>query len=572
MRKVLFVFIAMAVLTVGIVGCGVTSVNNTNAPEQADMPDENQLQSSAKLHSGEGLPDETDSSGKAALSDDDAASQSTADSAKTSDAGSSYTGSPGKYSPDAGSSYTGLLGTGSPGTSSSDTAGASGAVASPSTSNPSDTTDFAGALNSRDTAKSATLPDGIIEWNGFELIREDYRSSSQNVSVPNNVITTKDRKLTVFYANSFGSDSVEYGTTQVVQVKLNDVWFTIPINHSQGKEPLTLAPFSMESDPFSLESMTEYSIDLTPLGALPPGQYRCVERFFMERLQYEYYTLAYFWVINPGDVHPPEAETSGLARIEDIIFNVGASFEARRVITDRDETVDMLITNTSGKKYVSTKAILEKLQNGEWEYVEYTYSNLGLVSGWQTTTSRFYLNKQLEAGEYRIILSLNLLGTASGVEPVYTFSVIPYNKAPKPDWDISRLTTSRIDDSNLSTDVKITVANSILNKANSKLDLTVTVNKLYGFGDPYSIEVLIAGKWYSIPLNISFNSSLYTTDSTINITCYPAGDVGVLPTGQYRIIKEFNLFDEAWETSPSSVYLTKKCAMVEFTVEETLER
>ena len=516
LRKALFVFIATAVLTAGIAGCDVTRVDHMNASEQTNKSGENQPQGNAGLHSETGLTSETNASSS------------------------------------------------------------SGTSASPSPANSSGAKDYTGTSEHHDISKPSTAPPALLgstlAWNGFELIREDYQSYSQNVSVPNNVITTDDKTLTVFFANSSGSDNADYGMTELIQVKLDDGWFTIPVSLAQREAPLTLAPFSMESDPFSLESMIEYSIDLTPLGNLPAGQYRFVERFFMERLQYEYYTLAYFWVIKPGDAHPPEAETSGQARIEDIIFYVAASFEARRVITDKDETIDMLITNTSGKKYVSTKAVLEKLQNGKWEHFEYTYSNLGLVSGWQTTTSRFYLDKQLEAGEYRIKLSLNVFGTASGVEPVCTFSVIPFNDAPEPVWDISRLVPSHLDDSSLSTDVKITVANSILNKANSKLDLTVTADKLYGFGDPFSIEVLISGKWYGIPLNISFTSLLYTTDSTVNLTCYPVGAAGILPAGQYRIIKEFNLLDEAWETSSSSVFLTKEFATVEFTVEETLER
>jgi len=564
--KALLVFITISVLTAGIAGCGVTRVNNTNVPEQADTSDENQLQDNAKLHNEAGLPDEANSASKTALSDDDGASQSTASAANASSTESSDARSSDKESPDAGS----------PDASSSDTAESSGAsgsfnaAVSPNNANPSGTTDSTGELNSRGTAEPAALPDDTIEWNGSALIRENYRSNSQNVSVPNNVITTENRMLTVYYANSFGSDSVEYVTTQVVQVKLDDIWFTIPLNLSQGKESLTLDPFSTESDPFSLESMTGHSVDLTPLGDLPPGQYRFVERFFMERLQYEYYTLAYFWIINPGDARPPESETSGQARSEDIIFNIEPSFEARRVITDRDEILDMLITNTSGKKYVSTKAVLEKLQNGKWEHVEYTYSNLGMVYGWQTTKSSFYLNKQLEAGEYRIRLSLNVFETTSGLEPVCIFKVMPFNDAPEPEWDVSQLSLSQFDDSSWSADVNISLANTVLNKSEQNLHLTITAKNLYIFGDPYSIEVFLNGKWYGVPLNTGFNSIAYSTDSTYSLTCNPAGTVGILPAGQYRIIKEFDLLDRH---DPSlSVFLAKEFAAEEFTVAETLER
>jgi hypothetical protein len=48
--------------------------------------------------------------------------------------------------------------------------------------------------------------------------------------------------------------------------------------------------------------------------------------------------------------------------------------------------------------------------------------------------------------------------------------------------------------------------------------------------------------------------------------CYPLFSCGVLPAGQYRIVKEFTDPD----TSPNGGYLAKEIAAVEFIVEEAM--
>ena len=424
-------------------------------------------------------------------------------------------------------------------------------------------------LRSPQKNESPTTISNMSTWQDVDLIREDYQGSSQNVAVSDNVLTTADHILTMLLFNSSGSDGAQFGVKEFVQVKLNDDWYTVPTNISQREIPLILDPFSPYVDPFSVENCTEYSVDLSVIGTLPPGQYRLVERFFIERLQYEYFALAYFWIIEPGDERPPESESSGPARIEDIALSVVSTAEALRVITDRDEMFDILVANKTGKEYVSTNAVLELWQKGEWVQVSYQHVNLSLVSGWQTTAERLFLGEKLLPGDYRLRLSINVFATTSGIEPDCLFTVVSFDDAPEPEWDISRLSLSELGNSVQNTGVRIIAENTVLNRNNTGINLKIIANNNYNFGEPFSIEVFLDGKWYSVPFaNGAFISIGYSTESRTEITHDPVGACGVLPAGQYRIIKAFDLVDQS---SPQEViYLAKEYASAEFTVEETL--
>jgi len=114
---------------------------------------------------------------------------------------------------------------------------------------------------------------------------------------------------------------------------------------------------------------------------------------------------------------------------------------------------------------------------------------------------------------------------------------------------------------------------SVLNKDNTELEITLTADKLYNYGEPYEVEVLLDGKWYRAPFSSgAFIQPLYTIDpnnsrfSRTNFSCNPVFACGILPAGQYRIVKEFTVPD----TSQTSIYLSKEFAKAEFTVEETL--
>ena len=175
--------------------------------------------------------------------------------------------------------------------------------------------------------------DGKFLWNGFNLIRKNiYWYEDVDVSVPENVITTKERNLTISLKSRGGI--YEYGFNEFVQVYLDGIWYTFPQELSQNAERLVLDNPQNHSDVNS--DRTEYTVDFSVIGKLPPGKYRLVEIFYEERLKEESCGFANFWVIKPGDKRPPESETTGKARKEDIVLSVQSPYEARRDITDKD--------------------------------------------------------------------------------------------------------------------------------------------------------------------------------------------------------------------------------------------
>ena len=168
---------------------------------------------------------------------------------------------------------------------------------------------------------------------------------------------------------------------------------------------------------------TEYTVDLSVFGRLPTGRYRFVERFFLERLQLELHTLAYFWVVEPGEDSPPESMTGGTARLEDIVFFVASLYEVRQVITDADTMLALNIENLSGRQYIESRAVLEMQQGSQWVGVAYRHANLGLLQSWVKDRNVLFLEEPLSAGNYRLRLEMNVFGTQSWIEAEYEFIV-----------------------------------------------------------------------------------------------------------------------------------------------------
>ena len=412
-----------------------------------------------------------------------------------------------------------------------------------------------------------------LMWNGLELTHEDFDGSAPvELFVPENVLTTDDEALTVFFLSKLGSDVLEYGVTEVIQVQLDGLWYTLPFNLSQSDEPLVLPGFSHEMESLSIEYATEHAVDLSITGGLPPGRYRLVERFSWERLQDEGFAFANFWVINPGDARPPESEVTGEARMEDIVFNVSSPFEARRAITDQDDVIAFSIENLSGKTYDATSATLERRDGDQWVDVGFEHANLGLVWGWEGSSDFLFLRGHLEAGDYRLRVSMRVFETQPVIEPEYEFAVVAHEHAPKAAWDSSRLRPSPYEAADQSTGVAMAIEDPVINKRNTTLALTVTADAAYSFGEPYEIEVLLDGTWYSAPMaNAMFNMPAYGVgpNEPYEIAHDLLHTMGVMPAGQYRIIKEFDLVDPKAPWDEVS-YLAKEFAIAEFTVEESI--
>ena len=428
--------------------------------------------------------------------------------------------------------------------------------------------------------------DGTLTWNGFKLKREEYFGRAEDVFVPENVLTTDEQTLSVFFSSGFGSDELEYGIMEFIQVNLDGVWYTLmdeqsdpptPLNLSQTDVPLILPPFDSNTEYQSEASRMEHTVDFSVIGGLPAGRYRLVERFFLDRLKLELHTLAHFWVIEPGDKRPPESEPTGAARLEDILFYVDSPYKARQEITDADYHISTYIENLSGKRYVANSAILEMKQNGRWVNVDFQHANLGLLSEWTGVCDFMFLDEPLIVGDYRLRLSISILGMQDVIEPECEFAVIAYEDAPKPKWVSSQLKPSPYNVAEQSTGISITLKNAVLDKENMELEFVIEADSAYSFGEPYELDVLLDGTWYSVPLAFSaFNSIGYAIDPDTEIAnrTYkhtPVFSVGILPAGQYRLIKAFNLTGPDEPKSGMPTYLTNEFALAEFSVAETLE-
>lgn len=425
----------------------------------------------------------------------------------------------------------------------------------------------------------AEQPDGTFLWNGLELLREerpinDWGLLHGDVSVPENVLTAKDRTITLSFKSRGGE--YEYGFGEFIQVYLDGAWYSSTKELSQNEKPLVLGYGGRD------ETGTTHTVDLSALGGLPPGRYRFVETFYDARLKEEICAFANFWVVEPGKKRPPESEISGKARKEDILLSVQSLYEARREITDMDIWFCMHIENLSGKQYIieQDEVVLEVKQKGKWETVGLRHVNAGLISGWRTDRHEVFLNEPLAAGRYRIRFPIHVfdMPRAShagrpGVEIIGEFEVLAHENAAKPKWEISRLSPSPFDEANQSPGISMSLKNPVVNKKNTELEITISADKFYTFGEHYMTEVLLKGTWYQIPFasggftDIGYSIG-YEGHASANYPCRPVLACGVLPEGQYRIIKEFTLREyspEGWGEA-----IANEFAIVEFAAEETI--
>jgi len=187
-----------------------------------------------------------------------------------------------------------------------------------------------------------------------------------------------------------------------------------------------------------------------------------------------------------------------------------------------------------------------------------------------------YLNEPLAAGNYRLMLSISVFNTSDALDYVYEFAVVPYGDVPEPQWDTSRLSPSSLVSTNQSVDITMRIENSVLNEGNTSLVLAITSGGAYAyeFGVAYGVEVLLDGKWYSVP----FAHNAFTLqaivaspgfpDSIYELNVGPVFQCGVLPAGQYRLVKSFDLRDQS---ASVVTFLANEYAFAEFTVEKTLD-
>ena len=183
----------------------------------------------------------------------------------------------------------------------------------------------------------------------------------------------------------------------------------------------------------------------------------------------------------------------------------------------------------------------------------------------------------MDAGHYRIRLPIHTNEPGS-IELACEFDVIAYKNAPTPEWDISRLKLSKYsayDKSEQNADIKMSFANPVLDKDNKTLEILLTAEKCYTYGEPYETEVLLDGKWYRVPFAgggfqlPAFSIGPNAKNQKAACGCAPVYSCGILPAGQYRIVKEFDL---QGPDSPEGYvsYTAKEIATAEFTVTEAL--
>ena len=298
-------------------------------------------------------------------------------------------------------------------------------------------------------------------------------------------------------------------------------------------------------------------------------------KFNEERHQYAYFD---FGVTNPVDSYPSESETTGRARREDIVFYAASLYEARRNITDRDIRFGLFIENLSDRAYIIERRrmdciVLEMKHGGEWINIEYRHINAGMIKGLSKNINKVFLNGPLAAGRYRIRFQMRVFDIPGNIDLQYEFDVIAHEDAPEPKWDISRLEPSPRDASDQSAGVRMSITNPVLDRDNTTLEILLSADRHYTYGDIYEAEVLLEGKWYTVPF-VSRESHLVAyniwPDAGAAVSHNVVYRIGVVPAGQYRLIKTFDILEPAPTGGRYNVRV-REIAMAEFTVRETLE-
>ena len=430
----------------------------------------------------------------------------------------------------------------------------------------------AGEANSEDVVGAG--PDVLLDLPDMHgLVRENIIGCGlADVSMQNNVLTTEDHLLQMTIISRSGSDVMEYGIDEFIQVNIDGAWYTIPQQLSKSETPLLLDPFDGHVE--KSENNREHTVDFSQIGKLPAGKYRFVEKFFWRRLQEAGHSIVYFWVTEPGGERPPESETTGLPRMEDMVFQVESPHGARRRVTDKDIFLSMSFDNLSGKPYVAVSAALEMRNGDEWVNVDYQHANLGLIPGWEKSQDLIFLDEPLKAGDYRLRVPMHNM-KYDKIEHECEFTVWAHDVLPEPAWDVSCLELSPHREIGENTGVQMHLTNSVLNRKNNKLEMVLTAEKLYSYGEGCTAEVYLGGNWYSIPfahgtvISIGYSISPETEEANRTRSFDPVFSYGVLPAGKYRLIKRFDLVGP---DTPSGMlsFLAQEYTAAEFTVEETM--
>jgi len=277
----------------------------------------------------------------------------------------------------------------------------------------------------------------------------------------------------------------------------------------------------------------------------------------------------------------------------ELVFHVRSLYEARRVITDRDNWFGLFFTVSYGAWVVEQEEVfLEMLHDGVWERINYRNVNIGLMrSSWdEISVSELFLHEPLAAGRYRVRLIAypftvprsSHRGMPGAIELVREFDIIAHEDAPEPRWNITRLELSPHCESDWSDGIRMTVANPVIDGDNTVLEVYLTADYIYTFGEHFRVEALLDGQWYKVPFangvffDVGFKISAGVRNLTVDCCAIdPVFRAGVLPAGHYRIIMEFSLMGDLmteygvldWSIRNR---IAEEFAMAEFVVMETL--
>ena|GEM_PF-2209467 len=428
--------------------------------------------------------------------------------------------------------------------------------------------------------------DGTVLWDEYELQRKDYIGSTYLVDQQDTALRVGEHILRVFFLNDDFDDlshRTEYGTVEIIQVCLDGDWYDLPLLLPKREEPLVLPMLSDNSQTrgYLLEQLaySEHEVDLSAFGVLPPGEYRLVEGFYNSLRNIVENRFAYFWVIAADSPIPHESEIIGQPRAEDFSFGTVSPVLARKEVTDIDSSFSIVVNNQSGRIYdTSGRLELESLLDGKWGGIRCQNSGGGLLLRWSGSFYRFVLDEPLQPGKYRVLLRAEVFGKQSeAIVADYEFFVISHAAVSEPKWDAKALMLSMLDESKLSSSVIMTVQNPVLDSMNSELDVTISAVDYYGYDYAFDLEVRIDGRWYLVgrPFSMIAAENDEGYDGTVgpdmvrHQVLNPSQYVGTLPTGEYRLVREFNLYDHgvAATSGGAAQVLAREYAAVEFSVE-----
>jgi len=258
----------------------------------------------------------------------------------------------------------------------------------------------------------------------------------------------------------------------------------------------------------------------------------------------------------------------------DFVLFVESLAHARSEITDRD----LMIYFRGRHSYLPNweysiiygygTAVLERKEDSLWvevenynvELTDFIWGSMGLL--------RF--DNPLTVGDYRLHHTMFVEGMENKVELEIEFAVIPFENAPKPAWDIIHMSRwfDELHRPPVSENISITIENPILNMTNPELNMAITANRDYTYGE-FILVYLVDGDWNIVPeiWGYTRNENEYTispnTENTHTIDLLDR--FGVLPSGVYRLVFQMHLP----QTAPDGT--NWEVGSAEFIVEETLD-